>query len=198
MSGRAPFGTFKTLVVIVGYPPTVNLEGIRFFEKAQAQINEDHAAFARSRKYPGPLVVFENTNVVIDRAEIVDPRIPAEVRAAAKRKGLSPDDYRPVIVIDLDPDRAAGGLANPGGDLYMGNFGRWTAPLSELQWTSVSRAVYHHEVAHYGGWEHGWSPRCGAMKLGFEPFISAPVLFGWEDVDADGVPEILDDTPYGR
>ena len=36
------------------------------------------------------------------------------------------------------------------------------------------------------------------VKLGFEPFISAPILFGWEDVDGDGIPEILDDTPYGR
>jgi hypothetical protein len=31
-----------------------------------------------------------------------------------------------------------------------------------------------------------------------EPFITSPILFGWEDVDGDGVPEILDDTPYGR
>ena len=80
----------------------------------------------------------------------------------------------------------------------MGNYGRWAAPLSERQWTSVARAVYHHEVAHYWGWEHGWSPSCGATRLGFEPFIASPVLFGWEDVDGDGVPEIVDDTPYGR
>jgi hypothetical protein len=120
------------------------------------------------------------------------------VRAAAQRKGLSPDDFRPVIVVDLNPDRVAGGFANPGGDIYMGNYGRWTAALGEREWSSVARAVYHHEVAHYWGWDHGWSSTCGATKLGFEPFIAAPVLFGWEDVDGDGVPEIIDDRPYGR
>ena len=29
-------------------------------------------------------------------------------------------------------------------------------------------------------------------------FRVPPVLLGWEDVDGDSVPEILDATPYGR
>ena len=195
---RAPAGTFRTLVVIVGYLATVNAEGLKLFERAQEQINEDHAAFARRRGYRAPLVIFHNTNVVIDPAEIPDPRNPADVRAAAARKGFLPDTYRPVIAIDLNPDRRAGGFSMPGGDIYLGNYSLWKAPLGEREWTSVTRAAYHHEVAHYWGWDHEWSPTCGRTKLGFEPFIAPPVLFGWEDVDGDGVPEILDDTPYGR
>ena len=35
-------------------------------------------------------------------------------------------------------------------------------------------------------------------RLAVARFIAPPILFGWEDVDGDGVPEILDSTPYGR
>jgi hypothetical protein len=50
----------------------------------------------------------------------------------------------------------------------------------------------------YWGWETHWTPTCGGTRLGHEPFITSPILLGWEDVDGDGIPEILDDTPYGR
>jgi hypothetical protein len=194
-----PAGTFKTLVVIVRYGVTVSAQGIKQFERAQEQINEDHAAFARSRGYAAPLIVFDNTNVVVEPDEISDPHKPADVRAAAARKGVSLAGYQFIIVIDPNPIRFAGGLATPpNGDVYVGNFGEWTMVLGQTEWTAIARTAYHHEVAHHWGWIHDWSPTCGETTLGFEPFLAAPALFGWEDVDGDGVPEILDDTPYGR
>jgi hypothetical protein len=193
-----PAGTFKTLVVIVRYGATVSAEGIDLFEKAQKQINEDHAAFARGRGYAAPLVVFENTNIVVPRQAIGDPRKLADVRAAAALQGVSPNDYQLVIAIDPDPAHFAGGLSTPpNGDVYVGNFGHWTSMLVEPEWTAIARTAYHHEVAHQWGWDHNWSPTCGGTKLGFEPFLAAPVLYGWDDVDGDGLPEIVDDTPYG-
>jgi hypothetical protein len=68
-----PAGTFKALVVIVRYGVTVSAEGIKLFERAQKQINEDHAVFARSRGYAAPLIVFDNTNVVVEPDEFGDP-----------------------------------------------------------------------------------------------------------------------------
>jgi hypothetical protein len=53
-------------------------------------------------------------------------------------------------------------------------------------------------MAHLWGWDHEWSRRCGRAPMPFAPFPAATQLFGWEDVDGDGVPEILDPTPYGR
>ena len=82
----APVGTFKTLVVIVGYPQTVTAEGVALFEKAQAQINDDHAALARKRGYQSPLVVFDNTNLIIEPSEIADPHDPSDVRAGRRTK----------------------------------------------------------------------------------------------------------------
>ena len=85
----------------------------------------------------------------------------------------------------------------PGGDIYVGNYSHWTTPLRAQDWRKIAWTTFHHEVAHQWGWVHDWSPTCGGTRLGYEPFLAAPVLFGWEDVDGDGVPEILDDTPYG-
>jgi len=176
----------------------VSADGIELFEKAQKQINGDHAAFARGRGYAAPLVVFENTNIVVPREAIGDPRRPTDVRAAAASRGVSPAGYQLVIAIDPDPAHFAGGLSTPpNGDVYVGNFGHWTSVLAQPEWTAIACVAYHHEVAHQWGWDHDWSPSCGETKLGFEPFMAAPVLLGWEDIDGDGLPEIVDDTPYG-
>lgn len=60
------------------------------------------------------------------------------------------------------------------------------------------------------GLTDGWNRSGSSLGLGarlgnavqrqaaYGPFIAPPVLFGWEDVDGDRVPEILDSTPYGR
>jgi|SRR5262245_22878298 len=162
-----PAGTFRVLVVIGAYTDTVNADGIALFEAAQQQINEDHAAFARSRYYPAPLIAFQNTNVVLAPNEIGDPHRPADVRAAAARRGLSPKTFDFVIMIDPDPAHTAGGLATPPNDVYVGNFSNWTTILGSREWGSIARTAYHHEVAHRWGWDHGWSPTCGGAKLGF-------------------------------
>jgi hypothetical protein len=79
----------------------------------------------------------------------------------------------------------------------MGNYSRWSRPLTGTEWINVANAVYHHEVAHHWGWAHDWTLQCKG-QVTYQPFIAPPVLFGWEDVDGDRVPEILDTTPYGR
>jgi hypothetical protein len=194
-----PAGTFKVVVVIVRHPATVGDDALDQLGAAQRQINEDHAAFARAHGYKTPIVQFDNTNVIVDPSEIGDPHKPANVRAAAIRAGATVDGSDFVIVLDPDPLNFAGGLATPpNGDVYVGNFGRWTATLRSPEWISIARTAYHHEVAHHWGWMHDWTPTCGGTKLGFEPFLIAPILAGWEDVDGNGVPEVLEKNPYGR
>jgi hypothetical protein len=73
-----------------------------------------------------------------------------------------------------------------------------TRTLDQKDWQSIARTAYHHEMAHLWGWEHEWSVACTRAADRSRPFLADPVLFGWEDVDGDGVPEILDATPYGR
>jgi len=190
-----PAGTFRVLVVLVSYSETVNQSNAGLFVPAQEQINQDHVAFAASRGYGAPLVSFQSANMVLDHSEIADPRTPTGVTTALTQHGISTSGYDFVVSVNIDPaSPPEGGLSYVGtGFIYMGNFRGWKTSLGADDFTSVARAVYHHEVAHHWGWSalHDWAP-CYNVA----PFVVPPVLFGWEDTNGNGVPEILDAAPY--
>jgi hypothetical protein len=198
-STMIPAGRFRFLSVIVKHSATVG-DSLGLWEVAQQQIDRDHASFAASRGLPGSIVTFDNTNLLVDASEITDPRSLSSIRVAAERKGVSTASYQFIASINLDPGRSEGGFAGVGGPfIYMGNYSNWSRPLTPSEWINVANAVYHHEVAHHWGWPgtHDWAPQCGSQSP-FRPFIVPPILFGWEDVDGDRIPEVLDPTPYGR
>ena len=126
-----------------------------------------------------------------------DPRKASAVGEAAERKGIDPAEFNYVVSVNLDPTTTEGGFAGAERFIYMANYGQWSRRLAQAEWVNVARAVYHHEVAHHWGWTHDWAAPCDGNET-IRPFFVPPVLLGWEDVDGDGVPEILDATPYGR
>jgi hypothetical protein len=197
----APAGTIRVLVILVQYPETFAADALALWENAQKQINEEHAAFAKSRSYNAPIVVFDNTNITIDRAQVDNPHSPASVRAAAERRGFSTAKYQIVMAIDINPRETAGGLSILlERSVYVGNYSRWKTPLGAREWKMIANTAYHHEVAHHWGWPgtHDWAGGCGGGTREYAPFIAPPVLFGWEDLQGEHVPEILSETPYGR
>jgi len=193
-----PAGTFRVLVVMVRHQATADGADLVHWEAAQAKINRDHAAFAASRGLATPIVSFSNTNLLLDARDIADPKSRSSILAAAEEKGLQTASFQFIVAINIDSARSEGGFAGAEGFVYMGNYGRWSRPLAAAEWVNVANAVYHHEVAHHWGWPgtHDWA-RCASGPTD-SPFIVPPILFGWEDVDGDSVPEILDRTPYGR
>jgi len=196
----APAGKIRILCVLVRYPETVAADALALWEDAQNSINEDHRAFARSRGYRAPIVVFDNTNIMIDHAEINNPHHPSAVRAAAQHREVSSSGYQIIMTIDINPKEVAGGLSiESERSVYVGNYGPWRTPLNARMWNLVAATAYHHEVAHHWGWpaDHDWVVSC-APTPGYAPFIVPPVLFGWEDLQGNHVPEILSPTPYGR
>ena len=189
-----PAGTIRVLALVVKYPETVGPDALALWEDAQRQINAEHAAFAKSRGYQAPIVVFENTNFFINPAQLTDPHSPAAVRAAAVKSGVSTDGYEIVMAIDLDPSHFAGGLSIMAErSVYVGNFAHWLTPLGAKEWKAVANTAYHHEVAHHWGWPgtHDWASSCGGGKPEYAPFIAPPILFGWEDLLGNHIPEIL-------
>ena len=195
-----PAGTFRVATVMVRYPQTIGSDAVALLESAQRQINDDHASFAKARGYSAPIVVFNNTNFVIDASQVVNARSILGVGVSLSQLGRSASDFDFVVSINIDPGQSEGGFSAVGPTpafIYMGNFSQWHAALSAADFTSVAGAVYHHEVIHHWGWPgtHDWQT-CGG-SFGFN-FRVPPMLLGWEDVDGDGVPEILDPTPYGR
>jgi hypothetical protein len=202
-----PAGHFKVLVAIIAWPGTVSDDALPFLQTAQAHINQDHADFAASHGYASPLVSFESTNVLLSPADVSDPTNNGTngtgVLPVLSSKGFQLNTFDFLAVINLDPVKLEGGFSVPStfhpAFIYMGNYEGWKAPPTSGDYYNIAEAIYHHEVSHHWGWpgDHLWSPTCN-QRLGFEPFLVAPVLFGWEDTDGDGVPEILDNSPYGR
>jgi hypothetical protein len=196
----APVGRFRVLTVIVRHSDTIGTGGLRLWERAQQKINQDHASFASSRGLARPIVSFDNTNVFVAPSAIAEPRRLSSVRETVERNGGTTRGYQFIASINLDPARSEGGFSHIGDRfVYMGNYSKWARPLTAAQWINLANAVYHHEVAHHWGWaaSHDWVAHCRGQAT-YEPFIVPPILFGWEDVDGDRVPEILDTTPYGR
>jgi hypothetical protein len=178
------------------------------WEAGQAKINSDQVLFAGAKRFGSPIVTFNNTNVLIDGSLVADPRSVTGISTALARLGRSIAGYDFVISINVDPSRTEGGFAagRTPAFIYMGNIGPFKAPLRMADVTQIAGAVYYHEVAHHWGWPgtHDWTNGGCQANAGWEgvnpltkPFLP-PLLFGWEDLDGDGVPEILDQTPYGR
>lgn len=191
-----PAGSFRVLTVLVEYPETTRGR-LALWEDARAEVNRSHAEFAGNRGYDAPIVVFENVNLVIEPSGIRDPRDESDVIAAAKRQGVSPEGFDIIVSINIDPNSSEGGFA-AGAFIYVGNYLGWQGSLTARDMDDIAITAYHHEVGHVWGWAHEWAPFCEATDLGFKPFTAPPILFGWEDTDGDGVPEVLDTTPYGR
>jgi hypothetical protein len=200
-----PAGVFRVLVAMFTWPESVVEADRGLWEAAQASINDDHAAFAASRGLSRPIVTFESTNVFLPGSSVGDPRSRSSVIAALGGRGISASGYDFLMSIHIDPFVSEGGVAFPDvslkpGFLAVGNFNSFRAPLTAGNYRSFASTAYHHEVAHHWGWPgtHDWSPSCGGFQPPYRPFIAEPTLFGWEDVDGDRIPEILDPTPYGR
>ena len=194
-----PAGTYTVLTAFVLYPdaPASSLMPL---EQAQTAINAQHEAFARSRHYSSPIVRFAFTNIGVARRDIPDPRSPAGVRTALSAKGIDVSGFDFVATLNPEQgDPAGGGKAFLGGGApHFVYYGTGRTLTSGSDFDSAAATLYHHEIGHHWGWQHDWTPSCGGYVPSYRPFITDPVLFGWEDTDRDGVPEILDSTPYGR
>jgi hypothetical protein len=195
----APAGRLRMLTVLVRHS-NVGDDGMALWTEAQEGINSDYASFAAARGLGAPIVAFENTTVIVSPESIPDPRSRPGVTAALASIGQSAEGYDILASVNLDPSRSEGGFAVIGSRfLFIGRFSSFASPLAAADYVSVARALYHHEVVHLWGWPgtHDWATGCQSGFFGFNLRVP-PVLLGWEDVDGDRVPEILDSTPYGR
>lgn len=190
-----PLGDISVLSIIVDYP------NLRFGElkdnlwkDAQASINDDHKQWASKLNLSDPLLQFSNSNLLIEPGRITDPSI-SVLRTVANENGYNANDFDIIAFIDLDLNSPSGGFAvRKFNWVKMGWFYSedQEGELTYEQLRGIAYGVYHHEIGHLFGWEHEWSD---AKEE--DLFITAPDLFGWTDIDNDGIIEILDSEPYG-
>ena len=144
-----PAGTFRVLAVVVDYPATTRGR-LALWEAAQAGINRHHAEFASRQGHGSPIVVFENTNVVIGASQIRDPQSDSDVISAVERQGISAQRFDIILSINIRPDALEGGFAS-GAFVYVGNYNGWQAPLTGPDMDDIAATAYHHEAGHIWG-----------------------------------------------
>lgn len=193
-----PAGNISVLTVVVTHSDTTDDNTLPYLQAAQSVINQQHSDYATTRGW-APIVEFSFTNQTVNSAgfHITRDTPFADVMDLLERKRISVDGYDFLVLINADPSMSEGGLGRINAArpfyIYIGNFGNWTSALTQQDLTSIAGAAYHHEVGHYWGWDHDWSPCSNESD-----FITNPALFGWTDTDGDNIPEIIDPTPYGR
>jgi len=190
-----PKGDITVLTIFVNYA-NLNLEDIKdtLWPEAQASINRDHEEWADQLGLEAPIVKFENINLLIDEGRITEPST-SNLRAVASENKYSSNDYDIIAFIDLNQNEPSGGFAvRKNNWVKMGWFYNIDEDkvLTAEKLRGIAYGVYHHEIGHLFGWDHEWSD----AKEG-DLFITHPKLFGWEDINNNGIIEIFDDSPYG-
>jgi hypothetical protein len=214
-----PEGVLTLLAVFIDYE---NLgvtadDVLAAFDAATRRLNEIYAGYTRAPVSAQPILQMETRGVVIRPPEARDDLYlsPSTIQALT---GLDPAAHQLVAIVDLDAADTARHLyvtrddfdtfglasgccpcADPGVDIWVG------IDESVQLWGDDSRlltTLLAHEVFHHFGYPgtHDWpctegtrvdaSDCCGSSEI--------PALFlGWTDTDGDGIPELVDSTPYG-
>jgi len=211
-----PAGLYKILVAYVDYGNlTVDkadaLAQVPAFANWTNQLYDD---FARSQGFSSsPLHLQAEGAWFATPPSPGNPLTAAELRAA----GIDPTKYNFVIEIDVDRDNLVGkthwkGILESGGGLALQGCGAYyddninifsmvqSPDQTQQELHGVLSMDLNHELSHLFGMLDSWvfKPSAitapdGAVHDDWIPYTT----FGWMDTDGDGIPEIIDPTPYG-
>jgi hypothetical protein len=201
---KRPHGIYRVGVVAIDHGNT-NIAALlgTLWVEVQQEINDNYAAFSTSHGFAEPVLQFSSTNFLASSSEIANPGNSADIISLVESKGYRQEDFDIFVSLNLDAQNISGGWANYGGNfVYMGYYFSQTtfADLSksagggksQLFW--IGKSIYDHECGHIFGWEHEWTGMGSNLRP--DDLITDPSLYGWIDTDGDGVPEIMDPTPY--
>lgn len=167
----------------------------QLWEEAQDSINQEHLQLAQSQGHSNPIVSFKTDNFYLSTQEfppddsLTDPM--DHFKSIAWDEKIHIADYDVYLWMDLNLDQPGGG------------WGSWRSRVAKVHWIyddpginkdnffGLAYAAFHHEIGHVWGWEHDWSDPYLETN-----FITDPALFGWTDLNRDGVVEMLSTSPY--
>lgn len=204
-----PEGHYDLLVVVVEYSASrVDVNQVMEILSSEVEIaNQRWAADAKRAGLSEPIMSIDATVI----GPIPPPRegellTPEDVQQIT---GVNPHGYDLLFEVDLDPYKRsmskyhahAGGMSfgnrcKPGGQEGVNAF-MAVADSADLDF--VGEGLYQHELHHLMGWSHSWPSGTELDSvIDIEKSLPLPsLLYGWRDIDGDGVVEILDPDPYG-
>jgi hypothetical protein len=208
-----PSGTFRVLTVFVDYGNTGADRGTLLAQVPVVvdMVNSLYVDFALNQGFSTPLMT-----VLADAAYVSPPPTPGEFLTADQLRtltGKDPTGYDFLMQIDLDANgslasRNFSDLIEPGGGVALqgcatGNkYGIFNIWSSITEASSVQGGLimdFDHELSHLFGMMDNWPFLLGVVTPGgirLDDWIPY-AMFGWTDSDGDGIPEIIDPTPYG-
>jgi hypothetical protein len=207
-----PAGTYRVLVVFVDYGNSgvVKSDALAQVPVVVAWLNGLYANFATGQGFSSAPM-----RVEADAAYINSPPAPGQLLTGQQIRtltGKDPSTYDFTMQIDLDAQATVStsqfpGTIEPGGGLALEACG--TGKFGAINiWSSVPNAAevqgglvmdFNHELSHMFGMMDDWpylrgaAGPAGSVIDDWIPYV----MFGWTDTDGDGIPEILDTTPYG-
>jgi hypothetical protein len=208
-----PSGTFRVLTVFVDYgnTGTDRATALAKVPVVVGWLNGLYTNFALSQELSAPLMAVE-----ADGAYISPPPAPGEFLTADQIRsmtGKDPSAYDFLMQIDLDANatlasRYFSDILEPGGGVALQGCGTGSKFGIINIWSSVPAASdlegglvmdFDHELSHLFGMLDNWPFIQGATGpdgTTVDDWIPY-AMFGWTDADGDGIPEIIDPTPYG-
>jgi hypothetical protein len=213
-----PAGVYSILVVFLDYqnlgvPQT---EVLADLQAATATVNAEYAAYHRGPSDPGPILQLQTTGAVIPVPASLD-NYHVRVSQIQSLTGYDPAKYNLVFQVDLDSenhlrkawggvDKISFGYADMACEAAHTAVNIWVAVDDKKQLAGPgSRLVdtlLSHELFHLFGYpaSHIWPCTDGPQVDAADECVDKTIpglMLGWVDVDGDGIPEIVDPTPYG-
>ncbi len=207
-----PSGAFRVLTIFVDYGNTGIDKSTALAKVPQvvAWLNGLYASFALSHGQSQPFM-----QVTADAAYVSPPPSPGDFLTAAQvlsLTGKDPSAYDFLMQIDLDANgtlvhRVFSGVIESGGGVALQGCGSGNKNGIMNIYSSIADPGdlvgglgmdFNHELSHLFGMMDNWPSisATGPDGLGTQDWIPY-VMFGWTDSDGDGIPEIIDPTPYG-
>jgi hypothetical protein len=204
-----PSGNYRILVAFVDYGNlTVNRdEALALVPQVADEMNLLYDNFAHSQGQPSGLMHLQAQGVYLPVPERGKLLSADKIRSAS---GVDPAQFDIIMQVDLDADNTVGkanwkGVLDLGGGIalqgcgayYDGSINIWSL-YSGDDLRGVLLMDFNHEFSHLLGMFDTWPRKSITLADGtlIDDWITYD-MFGWSDADGDGVPEIIDQSPYG-
>jgi hypothetical protein len=212
-----PAGPYKILIEFVDYGNVQGVNKADLITQVSTMINwvnQVYTNFSKSQGFSNSPVVLSGTGVYIPSPPVSGDLVPFDKVKALT--GVDPKNFDIEIEIDLDSTNAyankhwPGVFSDAGGGLALQGCGTIDNSKGGVNiWSSMSDVStpegalsmdLTHELSHLFGMYDTWvfSPASFTFPDGTRGDNWIPfTMFGWIDTDGDGIPEIIDPTPYG-